>query len=64
MQTHGPTESDATCRILGISSNLPASGIPSTSCWLRPWRRCLAAADMVWQISNLGQIRLSYEIRD
>ena len=55
--THGPAESDATCLILGMSSNLPASGIPSASCWLRPWRRCLA--DMVYQGDSTGRIRLN-----
>jgi hypothetical protein len=45
--TYGPTESDATVRILGISSNLPASGIPSTNCWLTAWRRRLATPDIV-----------------
>lgn len=56
--TYGPTESDATVRILGISSNLPASGIPSTSCWLTAWRRRLATPDIVQEIGRCYAIRL------
>ena len=46
-ETYGPTESCATSLILGMFSNVPASGIPSTSCWLTASRRRFATAVMV-----------------
>lgn len=47
--TYGPSESPATWRILGIPSNVPASGIPSVSCWLSACRR-FAAIVSVWSV--------------
>lgn len=44
--TYGPAESEAIWRIRGIPSKVPSSGMPSTSCLLKAWRRCRAAADM------------------
>ena len=39
--THGPAESPAMRRILGMSSKVPGSAGLTTSCSLRAWRRCL-----------------------
>lgn len=58
-QTHGPTESPAIVRIRGMSSNVPASGMPSTSCWLSACRRRFAEAVIVGKI-NYEAIRQVY----
>ena len=46
--TYCPTDSGATLRMRGMSSKLPASGIPWTNCWLKAWRRFFADVIIVW----------------
>ena len=50
--TRGPVDSPATLRILGMFSNWPASGMPSTSCWERASRRRLAVLMVAQSINH------------
>jgi hypothetical protein len=59
--TLGPVESPATCRILGMSSNVPSLGMPSASCWLRACSLCLATDDILLVLSeglSLARMRM------